>query len=113
MARGLARRVARIFGFVSGIVRNARTFHPDGRTFLGTTQAQAVDPALSDAGTMLAGRVLMRIGMGIAKRTAPAWFRRWVPDAPSIAVRFSPNQNDDGVSRGDRGEDELDVLFTA
>src|ERR1700674_2726046 len=34
--RLLARMTAACFAFVSGVVRNARTFHPDGRVFRGT-----------------------------------------------------------------------------
>ena len=113
MARWIASVLARLFGFFSGTVRNARTFHPDGRTFFGTVQPQTPDQTLLRAGTMLEGRVLMRIGMGIAKLSAPAWFKNLIPDAPSVAVRFSPSQTDDGISRLDRRDNELDVLFTA
>src|SRR5262245_63321848 len=113
MTRLLASILARVFGFISGTLRNARTFHPDGRTFFGTANAETPDPTLLRAGKMLEGRVLMRIGMGIAKRSAPAWIKNKVPDAPSVAVRFSPSPNVEAISVSDRGEQELDVLFTA
>jgi len=32
-----AKTAACFFGFISGVVRNARTFHPDGRTFRATS----------------------------------------------------------------------------
>jgi mono/diheme cytochrome c family protein len=111
MTRLIASLLAGIFSFVSGTLRNARTFHPDGRTFLATVSAETPDPTLSGAGTMLKGHALMRIGMGIVKKGAPAWLKRWLPDAPSIAVRFSPNA--DEISTFGRAEHELDVLFTA
>jgi hypothetical protein len=116
--RFVADGIAAIFGFTSGVVRNARTFHPDGRTFLGTVSADASkadtsDSALLQAGTLIEGRVLLRIGMGLAKKSWPTFIRSHIPDAPSIAGRFSPSTNPDAISRTDRGSDELDILFTA
>jgi hypothetical protein len=111
MTRLIASLLAGIFSFVSGPLRNARTFHPDGRTFLATVSAETPDPTLSGAGKMLKGHALMRIGMGIVKKGAPAWLKKWLPDAPSIAVRFSPDA--DEISTFNRAEHELDVLFTA
>ena len=58
--RFVASAIAAIFGFISGVLRNARTFHPDGRTFLGTVTAETPDPSLLCAGKLLEGRVLMR-----------------------------------------------------
>lgn len=113
MMRLASRVAAALFGFVSGVLRNARTFHPDGRTFLGTVISETSDSSLSRAGRMLEGHVLMRIGMGIVKQHAPRWVRNRVPDAPSVAVRFSPSPNGNGMSVRQRGRDELDILFTA
>jgi len=82
--------VAELFGFTSGVVRNSRTFHPDGRVFRGTLRSlQPADPSLARAADGLAGSdVLMRIGMGLMKKGMPAWLVKLVPDAPSIASRF-------------------------
>jgi hypothetical protein len=71
------------FGFLSGVVRNSRVFHPDGRVFLGTVRRFAADTPGD-----LSGLVLMRIGMGLMKRGMPAWLAKLIPDAPSIASRF-------------------------
>ena len=107
--------VAGFFGFVSGVVRNARTFHPDGRTFRGTVRSlQPSDPGLARAAAQLAGStILLRIGMGLMKRGWPRWLADLVPDAPSIATRFYSAAGP-GEVRGDRhpGED-LDLLCTA
>jgi hypothetical protein len=105
--------IAAFFGFISGVVRNARTFHPDGRTFLGTVSADAADPTLSQPGKLIEGHVLLRIGMGLAKTSWPTFIRNHIPDAPSFAGRFSPSSNPDAISRTGRGPDELDILFTA
>src|SRR3954464_2489957 len=109
----VANAIAAVFGFISGVVRNARTFHPDGRTFLGTVSAEASDPALLQAGKLIEGHVLLRIGMGLAKRSWPTFIRSHIPDAPSIAGRFSPSSDPDAISCTGRGSDELDILFTA
>src|SRR5476651_387960 len=111
--RFVASAIAAIFGFVSGVLRNARTFHPDGRTFLGTVTAETSDPALLCAGKLLEGRVLLRIGMGVAKKHTPGWIRDSIPDAPSFAARFSASPDADAISRGERGANELDILLTA
>jgi hypothetical protein len=58
--RFVAHAIAAFFGFISGVVRNARTFHPDGRTFLGTVHANASDSTLLPAGKLIEGRVLQR-----------------------------------------------------
>jgi RoxA-like, cytochrome c-like/Cytochrome c len=113
VTRLIASVLAAVFRFFSGTVRNARTFHPDGRTFFGTVTPDASDPSLTRAGTMLEGRVLMRLGMGIVKTHAPAWIKSILPDAPSVAVRFSPAARAEDISVADRAEQELDVLFTA
>ena len=85
-----AEAAAGFFGFVSGVVRNARTFHPDGRVFRGSVRAVPVDSSsLGAAAASLDGLpVLMRLGMGVMKRGMPAWLVKIVPDAPSIAARF-------------------------
>ena len=111
--RFVADAIAALFGFISGVVRNARTFHPDGRTFLGTVTVNTSDPALSQAGRLIEGPVLLRIGMGLAKKSWPTFIRSHIPDAPSIAGRFSSSSNPDTISRTDRGSGELDILFTA
>jgi hypothetical protein len=111
--RFVVNAIAAIFGFISGVLRNARTFHPDGRTFLGTVTAETSDPSLLCAGRLLEGRVLMRIGMGLVKRSTAGWIRDGVPDAPSVAARFSPSSDTDAISRSERGGDEVDILLTA
>jgi hypothetical protein len=113
MTRLLARFLASVFAFISGTVRNSRTFHPDGSTFVATVKAETPDPNFSGAGKRLAGQVLMRIGMGVVKNHAPAWIRNTLPDAPSVAIRFSLADHSETISTGDRGEQELDFLFTA
>ena len=85
----LANVAAGLFGFTSGVVRNARTFHPDGRVFRGTASSLAPsDPSLARAARGLQGAVLLRIGMGVVKRGIPGWVANHVPDAPSVAMRF-------------------------
>lgn len=111
--RLVANAIAAIFGFISGVLRNARTFHPDGRTFLGTVTAETSDQTLLCAAKLLEGRVLLRIGMGLVKRNTSSWIRNRIPDAPSVAARFSPSTNADAISHEDRGKDELDILLTA
>jgi hypothetical protein len=113
MTRLIGRILAAIFGFTSGVVRDARTFHPDGRTFVATVHAAASDPALTGAASMLEGRALMRIGMGVLKTTAPSWLRNNFPDAPSMSVRFSASPDADAISLRGPGADELVILFTA
>jgi len=112
MVRLVASVLAALFGFVSGVLRNSRTFHPDGRTFLGTVTPATSDPELARAAEMLQGHVLMRIGMGVIKQHAPNWAKTWIPDAPSVATRFSPATRY-AVSYVRGGADELDILFTA
>jgi hypothetical protein len=112
-----ARTVAGLFGFVSGVVRNSRTFHPDGRVFLGSVRSLApADLSLARAAEGLAGStVLLRMGMGLMKRGWPRWLADHVPDAPSIAARFfspSPSASDQVPLVHRRGED-LDLLCTA
>ncbi len=105
------RIAAWFFGFVSGVVRNARTFHPDGRVVRGTVESlRPADPSLASAAEQLAGTVLIRMGMGVMKRGMPGWLADRLPDAPSIAMRLSPP----GEVRLERcpGED-LDLLCTA
>src|SRR5437588_6239946 len=55
----------------------------------------------------------LRIGMGVAKGHAPAWIKTKIPDAPSVAIRFSPSPTAEGISLAARTDDEVDILFTA
>jgi hypothetical protein len=110
----LARIVAAGFAYVSGVVRNARIFHPDGRVMRGSVRAlETKDTDLARAGERLAGAVLLRMGMGLMKRGAPRWLAKIIPDAPSIACRFSgvvaPSEH--GLQR--RLGEDLDLLCTA
>ena len=98
------------FGFVSGVVRNSRTFHPDGRVFRCTAEPLgSTDPSLARAADQLAGAVLLRIGMGVMKRGMPRWLAKLVPDAPSIAMRFSSGE----IRLERRPGEDLDLLCTA
>jgi hypothetical protein len=81
------------------VLRNARTFHPDGRTFLGTVTAETSDEKLLCAAKLLEGRVLLRIGMGLVKRSTPGWIRDGIPDAPSVAARFSATPDADALPK--------------
>ena len=95
---------------VSGVVRNSRTFHPDGRVFRCTAEPLgSTDPSLARAADQLAGAVLLRIGMGVMKRGMPRWLAKLVPDAPSIAMRFSPGE----IRLERRPGEDLDLLCTA
>lgn len=110
----VARFIGAIFGFTSGVVRNSRTFHPDGRTFLATVRALApADPAFARAGERLAGDLLVRAGMGLLKRGMPLWLARIVPDAPSIALRFFNGSAHGEVRLERRPGEDLDLLCTA
>jgi len=106
--------IADFFAFTSGVVRNARTFHPDGRVLLGTVRSlRPSDPSLARVSQQLEGAVLLRIGMGLMKRGMPSWLADRVPDAPSIAARFfSPSTPDETRVQRHPGED-LDLLCTA
>jgi len=107
-----ARIAAGFFAFVSGVVRNSRTFHPDGRVFRGTIRSlQPADESYARAADQLAGPVLMRIGMGLMKRGSPLWLADNIPDAPSIAMRIpsSPGQ----ITLQGPGAECLDLLCTA
>jgi hypothetical protein len=109
-----ARAVGGTFGLLSGVVRNARTFHPDGRTFLGTVRSLSPnDPDLATAADRLSGSVLMRIGMGLLKRGMPAWLATLVPDAPSIAMRFFVAGPAGDLPLRRRPDEDLDLLCTA
>src|SRR5215472_16933488 len=110
----IAKWVAGFFGFVSGVLRNARTFHPDGRVFRGTVRSlEPNDADLALAAQQLQGLVIMRIGMGMVKRGVPRWLANRIPDAPSIALRFfTPSHADEIRLQGHSGED-LDMLCTA
>jgi mono/diheme cytochrome c family protein len=106
--------VARIFGFASGVVRNSRVFHPDGRVFLGNVRSlQPSDPGLARAAEQLTGAVLLRIGMGLMKTGAPRWLAKWVPDAPSISARFFHVSNLSEIRLQRLAGEDLDLLCTA
>ena len=110
-----AKTAACFFGFISGVVRNARTFHPDGRTFRATVRSlPSSDPSLARAAERLAGStVLLRIGMGLMKRGWPSWLADLVPDAPSIAARFFSAIAPSEVRIERRPGEDLDLLCTA
>jgi hypothetical protein len=113
--RPAARVAAGLFGFISGVVRNSRTFHPDGRVFRGTVRSlHPLDAGLARASEQLADtHVLLRMGMGVMKKGMPIWLVKLIPDAPSVAARiYSPSTP--GEIRIERriGED-LDLLCTA
>jgi hypothetical protein len=104
---------ARGFGFASGVVRNSRVFHPDGRVFLG--RVRSLDPndtRLARAAERLTGAVLLRIGMGLMKTGAPKWLAGKIPDAPSIACRFFTASTPDEVRLQRRAGEDLDLLCT-
>ena len=110
----LARSAAGFFGFVSGVIRNARTFHPDGRVFRGTVRSlQPGEPSLARAAEQLQGAVIMRIGMGMMKRGMPRWLADHIPDAPSIASRFFTPTHSGEVRLERRQGQDLDLLCTA
>jgi hypothetical protein len=109
----MARCIAAFFAFVSSL-RNARTFHPDGRVFRGTVRSlNPSDESSARAAGQLTGDVIMRIGMGVMKKGWPAWLADTIPDAPSIASRFfnAPTPDETRLHRHP-GED-LDLLCTA
>lgn len=110
-----ARTAAGLFAFTSGVLRNARTFHPDGRTFRGTVRPlEPADPALAPAAQHLAeSTVLLRIGMGLMKRGWPRWLADLVPDAPSIATRFFSAMGPGAAPVERRPGEDLDLLCTA
>jgi len=109
----LAQCVASFFAFVSGL-RNARTFHPDGRVFRGTVRSlNPSDPALARAAERLTGNAIMRIGMGVMKKGMPAWLADRIPDAPSIASRFFNAATPDDSRLQRRPGEDLDLLCTA
>jgi mono/diheme cytochrome c family protein len=110
--RLVARIAAGFFGVVSGVVRNSRTFHPDGRVFRGTIRSlQPPDASYARAAEQLAGSVLMRIGMGLMKKGWPQWLADRIPDAPSIAMRIGSLP--DEISPQGRSAECLDLLCTA
>ena len=102
------------FRFTSGVVRNARTFHPDGRTFLASiVSLHPADPALARAAERLSGRALVRIGMGVMKRGMPLWLADHIPDAPSMALRIFTATRSDEVRLERRPVEDVDLLCTA
>jgi mono/diheme cytochrome c family protein len=112
--RLVTRAISGVFGFVSGVVRNSRTFHPDGRVFLGTVRSlQPADAGLARAAEELTGAVLLRMGMGLMKRGWPRWLADLVPDAPSIAARFYTASTPGEVRLERRPGEDLDLLCTA
>ena len=110
----LAMVLASFFAFISGVVRNARTFHPDGRVFLGSVRSlNPSDPSLARAADQLAGAILLRIGMGVMKRGMPAWIADRIPDAPSIAARFYSASSPGEIRSVRRPGEDFDLLSTA
>ena len=110
--RLVARIAAGFFGFVSGVIRNSRTFHPDGRVFRGTVRSlQPVDESYARAAEQLAGSALMRIGMGLMKKGSPLWLADRIPDAPSVAMRIASSA--DEVTPQGPSTQCLDLLCTA
>ena len=110
--RLVARIAAGFFGFVSGVIRNSRTFHPDGRVFRGTVRSlQPVDECYARAAEQLAGSALMRIGMGLMKKGSPLWLADRIPDAPSIAMRIASSA--DEITPQGPSAQCLDLLCTA
>jgi hypothetical protein len=108
------RLVDAAFRFTSGVVRNARTFHPDGRTFVASiTSLNPADPALERAAARLSGAALVRVGMGVMKRGWPRWFADHIPDAPSIAMRVFSVAAPGEVPLERRPGADLDLLCTA
>ena len=110
----LAKWTAGFFGFVSGVIRNARTFHPDGRVFRGTVRSlEPSDPNLARAAEQLHGAVLMRIGMGMVKRGMPRWVADHIPDAPEhrVALLYTSRTSEIRLER--RSGQDLDLLCTA
>src|SRR5258708_20360101 len=112
--RPIARMAASFFGFVSGVVRNARTFHPDGRVFRGSVRSvHPADPVLAQASEQLAGSALLRMGMGLTKKGVPRWLADRIPDAPSIAFRFFSSSTASEIRLQRRRGEDLDLLCTA
>jgi hypothetical protein len=112
--RLIARIAAGFFGFVSGVVRNARTFHPDGRVFRGSLRSlEPADPALAWASEQLVGAVLLRVGMGLMKKGVSRWLADRIPDAPSIAARFLSPSTTNEIGLQPRPGEDLDLLCTA
>ncbi len=105
---------AAFFSFTSGVVRNSRTFHPDGRVFLGTVRSlDPPDDRLARTARQLEGTVLLRIGMGLMKKGMPQWLADHIPDAPSIAARFYTPSAPGDIRLERRAGDDLDLLSTA
>jgi hypothetical protein len=105
---------AATFRFISGVVRNARTFHPDGRTFRATVRSlQPADAGLARASDRLTGSALLRIGMGVMKNGMPRWIADHIPDAPSIAARFFSPSIPGEIRLERRPGEDLDLLCTA
>ncbi len=109
-----ARIACGVFGFASGVIRNSRVFHPDGRVFLGTVESlNPADPTLARAADQLTGAVLLRMGMGLMKRGMPLWIADHIPDAPSIATRFYTPATPTDIRLERRAGEDLDLLSTA
>jgi len=108
------RLVVAAFRFTSGVVRNARTFHPDGRTFVASVASlHPLEPALARAATRLTGDALVRIGMGVMKRGWPRWLADHIPDAPSVALRIFTAAVPGEVRLERQPGADLDLLCTA
>lgn len=101
-----AQWISALFAFLSGVIRNSRVFHPDGRVFLSTVQRYAPGTAGD-----LSGFVLMRIGMGMMKRGMPEWLANLIPDAPSIASRFFTVSGPESISPAALGLNQIPIEF--
>lgn len=99
MMRLVADAIAAISGFIS--------FQPGGHTVAGIVSADTSVRAPLKAGKPMEGRMVLRIGMSLAKRSRP------IPDPPGIAGRFAPSSNTVAISRINRGTGELEILFAA
>jgi len=108
------RLVDTVFRFTSGVVRNARTFHPDGRVFVASISSlNPADPTLERAAARLSGSALVRVGMGVMKRGWPRWLADHIPDAPSMALRIFSVAAPGETPLERRPGADLDLLCTA
>ena len=114
--RFVASAIAAISDSPSGVLRSARTFHPDGPDIPGHRHREG-DRTLRCFVPASCSKVASscRIGMGLVKRSTAGWIRDGIPDAPSVAARFSPSSDADVIGRGRarRGRGEVDILLTA
>jgi len=106
--QGLRERIGEVIGrwwappiYAIARLRDARMFHPEGRTFAG--RAVAVEGPLGSIGRQLAGRVLARCSPALSRSG-----REWL-DVLGVALRFRPGEGpplDQHAALGDQ-----DLLF--